>query len=133
MVIGTVTGDIHDIGKSMVATMLTVTRFEAYDLGIDVAVKRFLEKADEVNAKVIALSALLTQSCYYQHEVIKYLKNTGMREKYYVVVGSPITPEWAAEIGADGYGRTAIDACQLMRQIVTEGGPPPLSQPIIVQ
>ena len=134
VVIGTVTGDIHDIGKNMVSTMLTVSGFEVYDLGIDVPVKRFLEKAEEIDAKVIALSSLLTQSCYFQHEVIKYLKDTGQREKYYVVVGgAPVTPEWAAEIEADGYGRTAIDASQLLKRLVTEGHSPPLPQPLIIQ
>lgn len=134
VVIGTVTGDIHDIGKNMVATMLTVAGFEVHDLGIDVPVKRFIEKAREVNAKVIALSALLTHSSYYQQEVIKYLIDTGQRDKYFVVVGgSPVTPEWAAEIGADGYGRTAIDASQLLTKLVTGDTLPPLPQPVIVQ
>lgn len=134
VVIGTVAGDIHDIGKSIVATMLTVTGFEVYDLGINVPVKRFVEKAAEVEAKIIGLSALLTQSSYYQHEVIKYLKDTGLRKKYYVVIGgAAVTPEWATEIGADGYGKMATHACQLVKRLVTEGIPPPLPQPIIIQ
>ena len=134
MVIGTVAGDIHDIGKSIVATMLTVTGFEVYDLGINVSVKRFVEKAAEVEAKIIGLSALLTQSSYYQHEVIKYLKDTGLRKKYYVVIGgAAVTPEWATEIGADGYGKMAPHACQLVKRLVTGGMPPPLPEPIIIQ
>lgn len=134
VVIGTVAGDIHDIGKSIVATMLTVTGFEVYDLGTNVSVKRFVEKAAEVEAKIIGLSALLTQSSYYQHEVIKYLKDTGLRKKYYVVIGgAAVTPEWATEIGADGYGKLAIHACQLAKRLATEGLPPPLPQPIIIQ
>jgi corrinoid protein of di/trimethylamine methyltransferase len=134
VVIGTVAGDIHDIGKSIVATMLTVTGFEVYDLGTNVPVKRFVEKAAEVEAKIIGLSALLTQSSYYQHEVIKYLKDIGLRKKYYVVVGgAAVTPEWATEIGADGYGKLAIHACQLAKRLVAGGLPPPLPQPIIIQ
>ncbi|MEE9549687.1 MAG: corrinoid protein [Candidatus Binatia bacterium] len=134
VVIGTVVGDIHDIGKSVVATMLTVTGFEVYDLGTDVPIKQFIEKAREVEARVIAFSALLTQSCYYQHEAIKYLRDAGLRGKYYVVIGgAPVTPEWAAEIGADGYGRSAVHASQLLKKLVTEGMPPPLPQPIIIQ
>lgn len=133
VVIGTVAGDIHDIGKSIVGTMLTVTGFEVYDLGTNVSVKRFVEKAAEVEAKILALSALLTQSCYYQHEVIKYLRDSGLREKYYVVVGgAAVTPEWAAEIGADGYGKLALHACQLAKRLVAEGRRPPLPQPLII-
>ncbi len=134
VVIGTVSKDIHDIGKSMVATMLSVGGFEVHDLGIDVPAKRFVDKAEEVKAKVIALSALLTTSAYYQEEVIRYLEDTGLREKYYVVVGgAPISAEWAAQIGADGYGKTATDAIELLKRLVTEGVPPPLHQPLTVQ
>ena len=120
--------------KNLVATMLSVAGFDVYDLGINVQIRQFVEKAEEVNAKVIALSALLTQTSYYQHELIKYLEDAGLRKKYYVVVGgAPVTPEWAAEIGADGYGRTAIHASQLLERLVTEGVPPPLLQPIVVE
>ena len=134
VVIGTVPGDIHDIGKSMVSTMLSVSGFEVYDLGVDVSVKRFIEKAEEVQAKVIAMSSLLTMSAYYQEELIIYLKDAGLREKYYVVVGgAPISAQWAAEIGADGYGKTAIDASHLIKRLVTENVPPPLPQPLAVQ
>ena len=91
-------------------------------------------KAEEVKAKVIGLSALLTQTAYYQQEVIKYLKDTGVRDKYYVVVGgSPITAEWAVKIGADGYANTAFGAIKLLKRLVTEADPPPLPEPIIVE
>jgi corrinoid protein of di/trimethylamine methyltransferase len=133
VVIGTVFGDIHDIGKNLVSTMLSAAGFEVYDLGINVPVKRFIEESDKIGAKVIALSALLTQTSYYQKQVIDYLRDTGMREKYYVVVGgAPISPEWAAEIGADGYARTAVGAAQLLKRMVTEGVPPPLPDTITV-
>jgi len=133
VVIGTVQGDIHDIGKNLVATMLIASGFEIHDLGINVPVRRFIEEGEKVGAKVIALSALLTQTSYYQKQVIDYLRDTGMRDKYYVVVGgAPISPEWATEIGADGYARTAIGAAQLLKRLVTEGVLPPLSQPVII-
>ena len=134
VVIGTVSGDIHDIGKTIVASMLIATGFEVHDLGIDIPAKRFIEKAEEVGAKVIAMSALLTMTAYGQEEVIKRLKETGLREKYYVVVGgSPISAEWATRIGADGYGRTAVDAALVLKRLVTDGVPPPLPQPLVIQ
>ena len=96
VVIGAVKGDIHDIGKSIVASMLSVGGFDVHDLGIDVSAKQFVDKANELKAKVIAMSSLLTLTAYYQEEVIKYLEDTGLRDKYYVIVGgSPISAEWA--------------------------------------
>ncbi len=132
VVIGTVSGDVHDVGKTLVATMLSVTGFDVYDLGVDVPVKRFIEKAEEVKAKVIALSALLTTSAYYQKETIRYLKDAGLRGRYYVVVGGgPITPQWAVQIGADGHGRLATDVPNLLKQLIAKGKTPPLPEPII--
>lgn len=134
VVVGTVAGDIHDIGKSIMATMLTVKGFEVYDLGIDVPVKKFIEKAEEVGAKVIAMSALLTMAAFYQAEVIKYLRDAGLREKYYTIVGgAAASEEWAAKIGADGYGKTAVDAGNLVKRLVTDGTPPPLPQPLVIK
>ena len=134
VVIGTVSSDIHDIGKTMVANMLSVGGFEVHDLGIDVPVRKFIDTAVELEANAIALSALLTTSAYYQGEVIRYLEDVGLRNKYYVIVGgAPISAEWAAEIGADGYGKTAIDATKLLGRLLVEGVPPPLKQPIAVQ
>ena len=133
VVIGTVYGDSHDIGKSLVATMLSINGFEVYDLGCDVPVKQFIEKAEEVKAKTIALSSLMTTSAYYMIEVLKNLKDAGLRGKYYVMVGGgAITPDWATEIGADGTARTAVDAIELFKRVVTKGVPPPLPQPLII-
>ena len=132
VVLGTVSGDIHDIGKNIVAILLMVSGFEVHDLGINVPTKRFIEKAEEVNAKVIALSALLSQTAVYQEEVIQYLNDAGLRDKYYVVVGgAPISPQWATEIGADGYGKTAMNAGPLLKKILAEGVSPPLPKPLI--
>ena len=133
VVIGTVFGDIHDIGKNLVSTMLTAAGFEVHDLGINVPVRRFIEESEKIGAKVIALSALLTQTSYYQKQVIDYLRDAGIRDKYYIVVGgAPISPEWASEIGADGYARTAIGAAQLLKRLVSEGAAPPLPQPMVI-
>lgn len=133
VVIGTVCGDIHDVGKNLVASMLSIGGFHVYDLGCDVPVKRFVEKAEEVKAKIIALSALMTTSANYQREVIKYLKDAGLRDKYYIVVGgAPITPDWTSQIGADGHARLAVHVGELIERLVGEDTPPPLSPPIII-
>ena len=133
LVIGTIYGDVHSIGKNLVASMAGINGFDVYDLGCDVPVKKFIEKAEEVGATIIGLSSLMTTSAYYQEELINYLKDAGLREKYYVVVGGgPITPQWTAQIGADGYARAAPEAAQLFKRLVAEGIPPPLSQPITI-
>ena len=103
------------------------------DLGCDVPVKKYIEKTEKVKADIIGLSSLMTTSAYYQEELINYLKDAGLRDKYYVVVGGgPITPQWTAQIGADGYARAAPEATQLFKRLVAEGVPPPLSQPITI-
>jgi corrinoid protein of di/trimethylamine methyltransferase len=132
IVIGTVAGDVHDIGKNLVSAMLSVKGFEVYDLGRDVPSKQFVEKAEEVKATFIALSTLVSTSMYFQEDVIRYLKDYGVRNKYYVIVGGgPITPQWATQIGADGHARLAVNASELVKKILEAKVPPPLSQPII--
>ena len=134
IVIGTVKGDIHDIGKSIVATMLTVSGFDVYDLGIDVSVKEFVTKAEEVQARVIGISSLLTLSAYYQEELVKYLKDAGLRNKYYIIVGgSPVSGDWAAKIGADGYAKTAPSAKELVRRLLEGTASPPLANPVVIE
>ena len=133
VVIGTVFGDIHDIGKNLVATMLSVSGFEVHDLGCDVAVQKFIEKAEEVNADIIAMSSLLTPSKIYQKDVIKYLEDKGTRGKYYIIVGGgPITPDWVKEIGADGWGKYSEDAVTLCKRLVEEKPSKPLAEPVLV-
>ncbi len=96
-------------------------------------IEQFIQKAEDVKAKTIALSSLMTTSAYYMIEVIKNLKDAGLREKYYVMVGGgPITPDWTVQIGADGTARTAVDAIELFKRVVTEGVHPPLPQPLII-
>ncbi len=111
VVLGTVKGDIHEIGKTLVATMLSASGFEVYDLGVDVPVARFAEKAREVNADIVGASALLTTTMVGQKSVIEALADMGLRPKVKVMVGgAPVTRSWANEIGAEGYSEDAIGA-----------------------
>jgi len=119
VVIGTVQGDIHEIGKTLVATMLSANGFEVYDLGVDVSPQQFLDKVRQVNADVVGLSALLTTTLLNQETVILTLKEAGLRAQVKVVVGGvPASPEWADEIGADGYAENATTAVELVKRLV---------------
>lgn len=119
VVIGTVEGDIHDIGKTLVATMLSVGGFRVYDLGVDVPVTAFVEKAREVNADIVGMSALLTTTMVRQRDVIEALEDAGIRQGVKVMVGgAPVTRSWAEEIGADGYSEDAIGAVAVARQLL---------------
>jgi len=119
VVLGTVQGDIHEIGKTLVGTMLAANGFEVYDLGADVPAERFAEKAGEVNADIVGLSALLTTTMTGQRDVIQALERAGLRPRVKVMVGgAPVTPAWAGEIHADGYGADAIGAVAEARRIV---------------
>lgn len=127
VVIGCAKGDLHDIGKNLVATQLAVNGFKVHDLGTDVSVNQFIDKAKEVDARIIAVSSLLTTSAYYQEELVNRLKIEGLKDKYKVVVGGgPITPAWTKKIGADGYARTAnlaVDLCKALVSADTAGEP----------
>ncbi len=115
IVIGTVEGDIHDIGKSVVATLLQANGYEVYDLGVEIPAQRIIDAAESHDADVIALSALLSTTMLYQRDVIQLLTNKGTRDKYFVLVGgAPVTQAWADEIGADGFARDAFEAVQLL-------------------
>jgi len=121
VVIGTVEGDIHDIGKTIVIAMLQSAGFDVYDLGKDVPIPRFLQAAEEVNADIIAASALLTTTMMKQRDLIEYLKSQGKRDKYFVIVGgAPCSQKWADEIGADGYARDAIEAVKLCERLMEQ-------------
>jgi len=114
VVIGTVKGDVHNIGKDIVAMLLRTAGFQVYDLGVDVEVSRFIEKAQEVKAEIIGLSSLLTSTMPIQKDLIDILKEKGIRDQYLVIVGGgPVTQKWADEIGADGYAITAEEAVRL--------------------
>jgi corrinoid protein of di/trimethylamine methyltransferase len=112
-------GDIHDIGKSLVGTMLSASGFRVFDLGVDVPVEAVVDKVREVNANLVGVSALLTTTMTGQREVVEALTAAGLREQVKVMVGgAPCTPEWAAEIGADGFGEDAARAVSLARELV---------------
>ncbi|OGN88425.1 MAG: methyltransferase [Chloroflexi bacterium GWC2_73_18] len=119
VVIGSVKGDIHEIGKNLVATMLAAAGFEVHDLGVDVPFDRFVEKAREVDADIVGVSALLTTTMTGQRTVIETLAAGGLRPRVKVIVGgAPVTREWAEEIGADGYGEDAAQAVTVARRLV---------------
>jgi len=122
VVIGTVKGDIHSIGKNIVAMLMKANGFKIYDLGVDVKSEVFIREAQAHQADIIALSCLLTTTMPYQKEVIEELNNLNLRDKYKVVVGGgPISQEWADEIGADGFGKDAIEAVKVAKQILGIG------------
>ena len=119
VVIGTVKGDIHEIGKTLVATMLAANGFEVHDLGVDVPAERFLAKVREVGADVLGLSALLTTTIFAQETVIQQLQEAGLRDQVKVIIGGvPADPEWAEEIGADGYAENATEAVEVVKRLV---------------
>jgi corrinoid protein of di/trimethylamine methyltransferase len=119
VVIGTVKGDLHDIGKNLVASMLEGGGFEVIDLGADVAPERFIEAAHTRNANLVALSALLTVTMPSMKTTIDAFQTAGLREKVKIIVGgAPVTQQYADAIGADGYGDSAGTAVALARKLV---------------
>jgi trimethylamine corrinoid protein len=119
VVLATVEGDIHEIGKTLVGTMLSATGFQVYDMGVDVPIMKVVEKAREVNADIVALSALLTTTMVHQRDVIEALEDVGLRSKVKVMVGgAPVTQEWVKQIGADGYSEDAIGAAKVAKQLL---------------
>ncbi len=126
VVIGTVEADIHSVGKNIVAMLLKSAGFVVHDLGVDVKTGTFLAKAQEVQADIIALSSLLTTTMPYMREVIEDLQAAGLRARFKVLVGGgPVTPEWATQIGADGYGRDAVEGVAVARRLVAPAGGAP--------
>jgi len=108
VLICSVQGDLHDIGKNMVALMLEVNGFEVVDLGIDVAPREVLDRAREIGANIVALSSLMTTSMPYMKETVDLRDGFGLKEQFKVIVGgAPITPEYSAQIGADAFGENA--------------------------
>ena len=119
VVLCTVEGDIHEIGKTLVGTMLSATGFQVFDLGVDVPVMKVVEKAREVKADIVAMSALLTTTMVHQKDVIEALEDIGIRSNVKVMVGgAPVTQEWVKQIGADGYSEDAIGAARVARQLL---------------
>jgi 5-methyltetrahydrofolate--homocysteine methyltransferase len=121
VVIGTIEGDIHDIGKNLVATMLRVNGFEVIDLGVDVSPQKFVEAVKQYNPDIVGMSALLTSTMMNMRKVIETLEKEGLRDKVKVIIGgAPITEEFAKRIGADAYGENAIVAVDICKRLVEE-------------
>lgn len=119
VVLGTIEGDIHDIGKTLVGTMLSASGFKVFDLGVDVPVMTLVEKARLENADIVGVSALLTTTMVKQRDVIEALDDLGMRPQVKVLVGgAPVTRSWMEEIGADGYSEDAIGAVTAAKELL---------------
>jgi methylmalonyl-CoA mutase cobalamin-binding domain/chain len=113
IVIGSVKGDLHDIGKNMVVLMLRVNGFDVYDMGVDVPPRDFLDKAKEVGADIVGLSSLMTTSMPYMKECVELRDGFGLKDDFTVIVGgAPITADYSAEIGADAFGNDAVEAVE---------------------
>jgi methylmalonyl-CoA mutase cobalamin-binding domain/chain len=122
VVIGTVKGDLHDIGKNLVASLLEGGGFEVVDLGADVAPEKFIEAIRSSGANIVCLSALLTVTMPSMKNTIEALKAAGVRDQVKVLIGgAPVTPQFAEEIGADGYGENASVAVHLARDLTKAG------------
>jgi 5-methyltetrahydrofolate--homocysteine methyltransferase len=117
VVLGTVQGDLHDIGKNLVGMMLEGGGFEVFDLGIDVPSEKFIETAREQGAQVIALSALLTTTMVHMQEAVRMIRADGPNVKV-VVGGAPVTAAFAREIGADGYAEDAASAVGMVKEVL---------------
>lgn len=119
VLLGTVEGDIHNIGKTIVAAMLTANGFEVIDVGVDVPTERFVEKVRELKPDILGLSALLTTTLPAQGAVIETLKKEGLRRTLKVIIGgAPASKEWAEKIGADGYGANAVEAVEVAKKLL---------------
>jgi corrinoid protein of di/trimethylamine methyltransferase len=120
VVIGTVAGDIHDIGKTLVATLLSANGFEVHDLGVNVPLEELVAVAQEVEADIIGVSALLTTTMVRQRDLARMMDDLGLRPRIKLMIGgAPVTRSWADEIGADGFSEDAVGAVTVARQLVT--------------
>jgi len=118
VVLATVKGDLHDLGKNMVGAMLRTSGFDVHDIGKDVSADRIIEVVRELKPQIVGLSALLTTTVPYQQRVIDRLVAEGLRDQVLVMVGgAPVTPEWAEKIGADGYANNAPEAVEIARKL----------------
>jgi corrinoid protein of di/trimethylamine methyltransferase len=130
IVLGTTKGDIHEIGKILVGTLLTAHGFRVHDLGVDVPGEKFAAKARELGADIVGVSALLTTTMRNQKGVIESLEKAGLRSTVKVMVGgAPVTRRWAEEIGADGYAKDAMSAVALARELMAGKTQSPVAEP----
>lgn len=119
VVLGTVKGDIHEIGKALVGTLLQANGFKVIDLGVDVSGEKFAATVREMNADIVGCSALLTTTMKNQKSVIEALDSRGLRPAVKVIIGgAPVTRQWAQEIGADGYSKDAVSAVELVKSLL---------------
>jgi trimethylamine corrinoid protein len=119
VVLGTVKGDIHEIGKTLVGILLSAAGFEVVDLGVNVTAEMFAAKARELNADIVGVSSLLTTTMALQRGVVEALDLAQLRPRVKIIVGgAPVTRKWAEEIGADGYGKDAVGAVTLAKSLV---------------
>jgi len=122
IIIGTVKGDIHNIGKEIVIAMLITAGYEVFDLGIDVEPKKFVEKAKEVNADVVGSSTFMTTTMGYQKEIERELEKGGIRDKLTTIIGGPPTsPSYAKNIGADDWAENALGAVEKVKELLEKG------------
>lgn len=119
VILGTIEGDIHDIGKNIIGSLLFANGFEVIDLGNDVPPSKFIQKAKESKANVIGVSALLIMTMTGQKDVIEKAKEAGIRDKVKIIVGgAPVTQKWANDIGADGMAEDANEAVELVKKLI---------------
>ena len=121
VVIATIEGDIHSIGKTIVGTMLSANGFEVYDLGADVPAEKIVNTAIEKNADVIGVSALLTTTMFGQKKIVDILEEKGIRSKFKVIIGgAPVTKSWTEECQADGFASSAVEAVKLVKKLLNK-------------
>lgn len=119
IIIGTVKGDIHNIGKKIVTIMLMTARYDVIDLGVDVEPSKFVEEAERSESQMILASALMTFTALNMKKIVEYLEMEGLRKKYKIVFGGgPLTETWAKEMGADGYAPDALKAVELIDRLM---------------
>jgi dimethylamine corrinoid protein len=119
VLLGTIQGDVHDIGKNIFRIMLESNGFRVYDLGRDVPILQFIEKVKELNPDIIGVSALMTTTMVHMPKLIEALQENGLRDNVKVMLGgAPVLPEWAKKIGADGYGESAMEAVRVAKKLV---------------
>ncbi|MEE8416775.1 MAG: cobalamin-dependent protein, partial [Desulfobacterales bacterium] len=123
VLIGTVEGDVHDIGKTIVVALFKANGFDVLDIGRDVSVSRFIEEAEKFGADIIGSSTLLTTTMAVQKELEEELKKSGLRDKYKTVIGgAPVTQRWADRIGADAYAQDASDGVRKVKELLLDKG-----------
>ncbi len=123
VLIGTVEGDVHDIGKTIVVALFKANGFDVLDIGRDVSVSRFIEEAEKFGADIIGSSTLLTTTMAVQKELEEELKKSGLRDKYKTVIGgAPVTQRWADRIGADAYAQDASDGVRKIKELLLDKG-----------